>query len=137
MGFTADVIIWDLETRQLLHRLSLHKVWALSTSNPNFLAHRPVALKHTLCTSQVRIQALDFSHDEQYLVSLGGPDDNALVSLDLDKYVFEPLRVSIISIGASRMKDILKCMPCAPCRYYGRSSQEGQSAVAPRTTISR
>ena len=26
MGFTADVIIWDLETRQLLHRLSLHKV---------------------------------------------------------------------------------------------------------------
>ena len=26
MGFTADVIIWDLETRQLMHRLALHKV---------------------------------------------------------------------------------------------------------------
>ena len=26
MGFTADVIIWDLETRQLMHRMALHKV---------------------------------------------------------------------------------------------------------------
>jgi hypothetical protein len=31
MGFTADIIIWDLETRQLLHRLSLHKVLLLLT----------------------------------------------------------------------------------------------------------
>jgi hypothetical protein len=29
---------------------------------------------------QVKIQALDFSCDEQYLASLGGPDDNSLVS---------------------------------------------------------
>jgi hypothetical protein len=26
MGFTADVVIWDLENRQLLHRMALHKV---------------------------------------------------------------------------------------------------------------
>lgn len=26
MGFTADIIVWDLETRQLMHRLALHKV---------------------------------------------------------------------------------------------------------------
>lgn len=30
---------------------------------------------------QVKVQALDFSCDEQYLASLGGQDDNALVSL--------------------------------------------------------
>lgn len=28
MGFTADIIIWDLESRQLLHRMALHKVGA-------------------------------------------------------------------------------------------------------------
>lgn len=27
MGFTADIIIWDLHSRQLLHRMGLHKVW--------------------------------------------------------------------------------------------------------------
>jgi hypothetical protein len=27
----------------------------------------------------VKVQALDFSYDEQYLVSLGGPDDNTMV----------------------------------------------------------
>jgi cilia- and flagella-associated protein 52 len=26
MGFTADIVIWDLENRQLLHRMALHKV---------------------------------------------------------------------------------------------------------------
>lgn len=26
MGFTADIIIWDVEARQLLHRLQLQKV---------------------------------------------------------------------------------------------------------------
>lgn len=52
MGFTADIIIWDLETRELVHRMGLHKV---------------------------KIQALDFSCDDKYLASLGGPDDNNLV----------------------------------------------------------
>ena len=26
MGFAADIIVWDLETRSLVHRLALHKV---------------------------------------------------------------------------------------------------------------
>ncbi len=26
MGFTADIIVWDIATRSLLHRMSLHKV---------------------------------------------------------------------------------------------------------------
>ncbi|CAD7696135.1 unnamed protein product [Ostreobium quekettii] len=52
MGFTADIIVWDMEARALLHRMSLHKV---------------------------KVQALDFSFDERRLVSLGGQDDNSLV----------------------------------------------------------
>lgn len=28
MGFTADIIIWDLEAKQLMHRMALHKVSA-------------------------------------------------------------------------------------------------------------
>jgi len=43
MGFCADIIIWDLQTRTLLHRMSLHKV---------------------------KVQALAFSHDEQFLASM-------------------------------------------------------------------
>ncbi|KAF5832700.1 flagellar associated protein [Dunaliella salina] len=57
MGFTADIIIWDLENRQLLHRMGLHKV---------------------------KVQALDFSFDDSILASLGGPDDNSLVLWDVD-----------------------------------------------------
>lgn len=56
MGFTADIIIWDLENRQLMHRMGLHKV---------------------------KIQSLDFSNDEKYLASLGGQDDNNLVLWDV------------------------------------------------------
>ena len=52
MGFTADIIIWDLQTRTLLHRMSLHKV---------------------------KVQSLSFSGDDLYLASLGGQDDSALV----------------------------------------------------------
>lgn len=26
MGFPADIIIWDLETKELLHRMAIHKV---------------------------------------------------------------------------------------------------------------
>nr|A8ILK1.1 RecName: Full=Cilia- and flagella-associated protein 52 [Chlamydomonas reinhardtii] len=56
MGFTADIIIWDLESKQLIHRMALHKV---------------------------KVQALDFSCDERFLASLGGQDDNALVLWDV------------------------------------------------------
>ena len=39
MGFCADIIIWDMETRKLLHRMSLHKVRTKSTSISQSLTH--------------------------------------------------------------------------------------------------
>lgn len=48
-GFKADIIVWDFDTLEMVHRLKLH---------------------------QVLIQSLSFSADEQYLASLGGQDDN-------------------------------------------------------------
>lgn len=42
--------------------------------------HRLHGLYHVGMAMQVKVQALDFSHDERYLASLGGQDDNALVS---------------------------------------------------------
>jgi len=56
LGFAADIIIWDLATRSLVHRLQLQKV---------------------------KIQALAFSPDEVTLASLGGADDNSLVLWDV------------------------------------------------------
>ena len=57
MGFTADIIIWDLSTKQMHKKLCLHKVM---------------------------VQALDFSADESKLVSIGGPDDASLVLWDVE-----------------------------------------------------
>jgi len=57
MGFQADVIVWDFETRSLKHRLTLHNV---------------------------KIQSLDFSADERFLATLGGPDDNNVVIWDVE-----------------------------------------------------
>jgi len=48
----ADVIIWDFETRSLHARLVLHKV---------------------------KVEALVFSPNDAFLVSLGGQDDGAVV----------------------------------------------------------
>lgn len=56
MGFPADVIIWDFDQRQEIHRLSLHKV---------------------------AVTSLSFSSDETYLATLGGQDDNSLVVWDV------------------------------------------------------
>jgi len=56
MGFPADVIIWDFQERQELHRLSLHKV---------------------------AVASLSFSLQETYLATLGGQDDNSLVIWDV------------------------------------------------------
>lgn len=56
-GFKADIIIWDFETGSLLHRLSIHKV---------------------------SIQALSFSFNDHYLVSLGGIEDNYLIVWDVE-----------------------------------------------------
>ena len=56
MGFKADVIIWDYEERNLLHRLSLHKV---------------------------KVEAVTFSPNELYVVTLGGQDDGSVVVWNL------------------------------------------------------
>jgi hypothetical protein len=56
MGFAADIIVWDVEARAILHRMSLHKV---------------------------KVAELAFSYDGTYLASLGGQDDNSLVIWDV------------------------------------------------------
>ena len=50
----ADIIVWDFEEKSLLYRLKMHKVL---------------------------IQSLSFSHNEQYLASLGGQDDKSTLIL--------------------------------------------------------
>lgn len=57
MGFQAEIIIWDFDTLEIMHRLKLHKVL---------------------------IQSLSFSFNEQYLASVGGQDDNTLVIWDVE-----------------------------------------------------
>jgi WD40 repeat protein len=56
MGFKADIIVWDLTTKQVHKKLALHKVM---------------------------VRALDFSFNESKLASLGGPDDASLVLWDV------------------------------------------------------
>ena len=56
MGFKADIIVWDFIERKLLYRLTLHKV---------------------------KVEALAFSPNELYLVSLGGQDDGSVVVWNL------------------------------------------------------
>ena len=56
MGFKADVIVWDYEERKLLYRLSLHKV---------------------------KVEALAFSPNELFLITLGGQDDGSVVVWNL------------------------------------------------------
>lgn len=57
MGFKADVIVWDYAERKLLYRLTLHKV---------------------------KVEALAFSPNEKYLVSLGGQDDGCVVVWNME-----------------------------------------------------
>ncbi|XP_033751750.1 cilia- and flagella-associated protein 52-like [Pecten maximus] len=52
MGFKADIIIWDYKKKELYARLKLHKV---------------------------KIEALAFSPNDNYLLSLGGQDDGSVV----------------------------------------------------------
>uniref|UniRef100_A0A8D1FLQ2 Cilia- and flagella-associated protein 52 n=1 Tax=Sus scrofa TaxID=9823 RepID=A0A8D1FLQ2_PIG len=58
MGFKADIILWDYKKRELMARLSLHKG---------------------------KIEALAFSPNDLYLVSLGGPDDGSVVVWSIAK----------------------------------------------------
>ncbi|OBS67525.1 hypothetical protein A6R68_03933, partial [Neotoma lepida] len=58
MGFKADIILWDYKKKELIARLSLHKG---------------------------KIEALNFSPNDLYLVSLGGPDDGSVVVWSIAK----------------------------------------------------
>lgn len=58
MGFKADIIIWDFQSRSLLKKFVLH---------------------------QVKVQALSFSPNDKFLVTLGGEDDGSVVVWDLDR----------------------------------------------------
>jgi len=57
MGFPADMIIWDFESRKATHRLRLHKV---------------------------AVQCIAFSPSEQFMASLGGQDDNSIVIWEVE-----------------------------------------------------
>lgn len=57
MGFKADIIAWDYERKQAFAKFELHKV---------------------------RVEALSFSCDDSYLVSLGGQDDGSVVVWSLE-----------------------------------------------------
>ncbi|XP_028413168.1 cilia- and flagella-associated protein 52-like [Dendronephthya gigantea] len=58
MGFKADIIVWDYETCSKYCLLTLHKV---------------------------KVEALAFSPNDKYLVSLGGQDDNSVVIWNIKK----------------------------------------------------
>ncbi|KAM6971925.1 cilia- and flagella-associated protein 52 [Aplochiton taeniatus] len=57
MGFKADVIIWDYAKRAIYARLQLHKA---------------------------KVEALAFSPNDKYLVSLGGQDDGSIVVWNIE-----------------------------------------------------
>lgn len=58
MGYKADIIVWDYETKKIYSRFVLHKV---------------------------KVEALAFSPNELYLLSLGGQDDGSVVVWNLAK----------------------------------------------------
>uniref|UniRef100_A0A8B9LTK7 Cilia- and flagella-associated protein 52 n=1 Tax=Astyanax mexicanus TaxID=7994 RepID=A0A8B9LTK7_ASTMX len=58
MGFKADVIVWDYSKREIYAQLILHKV---------------------------KVEALAFSPNEKFLVTLGGQDDGSIVVWDVEK----------------------------------------------------
>ncbi|ORX44654.1 WD40 repeat-like protein [Piromyces finnis] len=58
MGFQADIIVWDFETRQQYRKFSIHKG---------------------------KVQSLAFSCNDRYLITLGGQDDNTIVVWDIEK----------------------------------------------------
>lgn len=66
MGLPADIFIWNTATGAVTHRMSLQKV-----------PHSQSATLHAP-HPQGRIQAINWSCDERFLITLGGPDDNTL-----------------------------------------------------------
>uniref|UniRef100_A0A3B4AX48 Cilia- and flagella-associated protein 52 n=1 Tax=Periophthalmus magnuspinnatus TaxID=409849 RepID=A0A3B4AX48_9GOBI len=57
MGFKADIILWDFEQRSVYAQLCLHKA---------------------------KVEALSFSPNNKYLVSLGGEDDGSVVVWNIE-----------------------------------------------------
>jgi WD40 repeat protein len=57
LGFQADVIVWDMDTLEIVHRLRLHKV---------------------------RVEGVAFSCNDKWLATIGGEDDNSLVVWNLE-----------------------------------------------------
>ncbi|KAJ8363474.1 hypothetical protein SKAU_G00123050 [Synaphobranchus kaupii] len=57
MGFKADIIIWDYSKREIYARMQLHKA---------------------------KVEALAFSPNDKYLVSLGGQDDGSIVVWNIE-----------------------------------------------------
>jgi len=78
MGFLAEVIIWDLERYEVVHKLKLHKG---------------------------KVQSVAFSPTETYMASLGGRDDNKLVIWDVN--TGEPLCGSSASNDVSNVVQYL------------------------------
>mmetsp|Transcript_25908 Transcript_25908/g.60608 ORF Transcript_25908/g.60608 Transcript_25908/m.60608 type:complete len:648 (+) Transcript_25908:65-2008(+) len=68
-GMRADVLIWDLDT-----------------AKSNCMSDSPVACPPIFRLEQHlgRVQDVDFSCDDQYLCTLGGQDDNALVIWEVE-----------------------------------------------------
>ncbi|MEE6520410.1 hypothetical protein FKM82_018264, partial [Ascaphus truei] len=58
MGFKADIFLWDYVTKEACAKLTLHKV---------------------------KVEALDFSPNDLYLVSLGGQDDGSVILWNVAK----------------------------------------------------
>ncbi|MES1912270.1 MAG: hypothetical protein MHM6MM_004572 [Cercozoa sp. M6MM] len=75
LGMQAAVIVWDLENDQILHNLSLHNA---------------------------KIRCCAFTHNERFLITMGGFDDNKVVVWDLE--TGEPV------CGASAGKDAGLCL---------------------------
>lgn len=84
MGEIAVIYIWDLLERRIIHHCALHKVryQCLLQIFPAFLLSSPTPLTIML-TLQGRVQSLAFSASEEWLASVGGRDDGALVIWDV------------------------------------------------------
>ncbi|XP_076871510.1 cilia- and flagella-associated protein 52 isoform X4 [Brachyhypopomus gauderio] len=82
MGFKADVIIWDYARREIYSRLILHKA---------------------------KVEALAFSPNDKYLVSLGGQDDGSgtirVWELDLPNRKIRPTECQ-----TGQLKRVIKCI---------------------------
>eukprot|EP00736_Rhodelphis_marinus_P003887 Rmarinus@m.29844 len=87
VGQHSDVIIWDFETRKLIHRLTEH---------------------------DCKVQGVDFSDDERLIVTIGSEDDHRLFVWDMetgyivanaDVQAFPPTVVKFPSAFGSRELD--------------------------------